>query len=935
MRPVHVLFVCALVTTAAGPAVAGPLAQGSQAEPTEIASCTTITEPGTYVLAEDLRSDDRPSCIRIEADDVVFDGGGHVLDGGTPEVEIGGFVDRTFQDEEPSPTDERWRRAGVVAAEVSNVTVRNLEATGWLVGISLVDVRDGEVGDVTARENGFGVVLAGGENGSVEEATTPSNAGAGIFLLDSRDGSVGESEASDNDLVGVYLFRTVNATVERTTANHNDVAGVLFERATRGAVRGGVAEANGIAGIYLLESDDATVADVAALDNRQIGVYLRDANEVTVHGVDANANTVGIVLENARDATVTDSDATLNDASGIVAFAAHRSRVVDSTANDNAFAGVYVVESEEFAIRDVRATQDIMGVVFENATDGTVSGGAFEGNARTGVTLFNTTGTQVTGVAASRNDYHGVFVVNASDNAVTDSNASYNGLTGVYLRNATRNEIAGNTLLANALSGVFEEDATDNRIADNRDGTVPFDPTDEQLGREGGIAHDDDIVIDQSDGLNDTELQEYIYRAIARAEYIRGLEYNQTVDVEVIARSENRRRTDAQPDDPSATAAWKNQVWEALFVIGEDENASEELEEFRGERVLGYYLSGANKLVIVTDDGGEVDSVTLVHEIVHALQDMHLGLEETGQGARTEDAQRARNGLVEGDATHVEEQFELYCGSIWNCVATNVTNPRSAKIPDVNLGVRRIIGQPYVDGPGYVDRLRQDGGWAAVNDTYRDLPDSTEQIIHPEKVDEEPVPIEYDEEPTNGWQRFNDSDLRFEGVNGTTLGEAAIYTMFWYQSVEYGIPIVDVDSHFVPEGGAFDRLNYTSAPSEGWGNDLVVPYRKGEEGAYVWVTTWDTERDAEQFHEAYVRMLRGHDATRDQPRVWVVPDGPFEDAFHVVRRGKTVTITNAPAVSDLDDVRPSIEIEGSAENATNSSATNPSASVSSFVHSSG
>jgi hypothetical protein len=97
------------------------------------------------------------------------------------------------------------------------------------------------------------------------------------------------------------------------------------------------------------------------------------------------------------------------------------------------------------------------------------------------------------------------------------------------------------------------------------------------------------------------------------------------------------------------------------------------------------------------------------------------------------------------------------------------------------------------------------------------------------------------------------------------------------------------------------------------------------------VTKWDTERDAEQFHRAYVRMLRGHDATREEPRVWVVPDGPFEDAFHVVRRGQTVTITNAPDVSDLSDVRPGIELRGS--DATNSTAT--SSSVSNSVQASG
>lgn len=927
MRPAHVLLVCVLVAIASGPAVAGPLVQEGPASgdgPTEIDACTTITESGTYVVADDLGADDRPSCIRIEADDVVLDGGGHVLDGGTPAVAVQRFVERTFRGQ-PAPGDERWRRAGVLAVDAENVTVRNVETTGWLAGVSFVNVTDGVVRDVVARGNGFGVVQAGGANGSVVDARTPSNDGGGVFLLASRDATVSGVETSDNGLFGVYAARTANASVEATTASNNDVAGVLLERASGGVVRNVVARSNRVAGVYLLDANGTTVVDATAVRNSQVGVYLRGGDAVTVRNATANANAVGVVLENARNATVANSTANLNRRSGVVAFASDRSRIAGSTASGNDFAGVYVIEGEGIAVRDVRASQNAMGVVFENATDGTVSGGSFAGNARTGVTLFNATATTIRGANASRNDYHGVFLVNASDSAVTGSNASYNGLAGVYLRNATGNAVTNNTLLGNGVSGVFRQDAPDNRIADNLDGATPFPSTDGGIGREGGIRHDEEIAIDQSDGLNDTELRQYVYRIVARAEYIRGLEYNQTVDVEVITRAEHRRRTRAQPSDPGATAAWREQVWEAAFLVGEDANASEQLEEFRGEQVLGYYLSGANKMVIVTpEQGGEVDSVTLVHEFVHALQDMHLNLSETGQGARTEDAQRARNGLVEGDASYVEEQFELLCGSIWNCVTSNVTSPRSAEIPEINLGIRRVMGQPYVDGPGYVDRLRQEGGWDAVDDAYDDVPNSTEQVIHPEKADEEPVPIEFENRPQAGWQRYDGTGLPSAGVNGTTtLGEAAIYTMFWYQSVEYGIPVIDADTHFVPEGGAFDRLNYTSAPSEGWGNDLLVPYRKDGEGAYVWATRWDTERDAGQFHEAYVQMLRGHNATRVGPRTWVIPDGPFADAFHVVRRGQRVTITNAPEVGDLSDVRPGIEVRGSGENVTNTVVATP------------
>ena len=49
------------------------------AEPTRIDGCTTISEPGRYVLTADLLDRDASTCIGVRSSDVVLDGAGHQI----------------------------------------------------------------------------------------------------------------------------------------------------------------------------------------------------------------------------------------------------------------------------------------------------------------------------------------------------------------------------------------------------------------------------------------------------------------------------------------------------------------------------------------------------------------------------------------------------------------------------------------------------------------------------------------------------------------------------------------------------------------------------------------------------------------------------------------------------------------------------------------
>ncbi|MDT3433610.1 Hvo_1808 family surface protein [Haloarcula sp. 1CSR25-25] len=410
------------------------------------------------------------------------------------------------------------------------------------------------------------------------------------------------------------------------------------------------------------------------------------------------------------------------------------------------------------------------------------------------------------------------------------------------------------------------------------------------IGYESGYWYDDPVSVTTGDGLNETERAAVVARTMARVERVRGLEFKQSVPVSVISRAEYRNRSrgdgsggSGRPQDP-----WNDQVWEALLIIGEDSGSSESIGDTLSTTVQGYYSPSRDEIVIVSPtETPQIDRRTLSHELVHALQDQHFGLNGS---AKTQDTQLSRQGVTEGEANYVRVLYERRCGDGWGCIALpdrtsdgGESSDGGSQEPSYNEGLFTVLYQPYVTGPRFIDQVRADGGWGAVDALHDDFPDSTEQVLHPEKYpDEKPVNVSVADRSTDEWSRFDHDPV------GDTVGETSVYAMMYHNGQTEG-----------------DRYSYESDISAGWGGDLVVPYRNGSGGyGYVWETRWDTEEDATEFEQAYrAALTEEHDASQPRHNVYVVPeDDQFNDAFRVVRSGKTVRIVNGPKSGDLDDI---------------------------------
>jgi hypothetical protein len=437
------------------------------------------------------------------------------------------------------------------------------------------------------------------------------------------------------------------------------------------------------------------------------------------------------------------------------------------------------------------------------------------------------------------------------------------------------------------------------------------DPPQDMLGWEGGLWYNESISVSSGNGLNETEQDTVVNRTMARIETVRQLEFEEPVPVRVLSRSEFRQRPSGLAGDRSAAfRTFDNAKFEAMFLVGENNNSLAVQQSNRGQNVLGFYSPRNDSIVVVSPSGTpRLSRSTLSHELTHALQDQQFNLSSSSPPTR--DAYNARNGLVEGAANYVQRRYGARCGNEWRCLQTpENTGSNNSGSTDLNLGVYLLSYFPYADGPDFVDYVYDRRGWSGVNALYEDLPESTEQVIHPRKYGRDaPTNVSIRDSSSNGWTRVRPGSPGRPDY--ATLGQSALSSMFAYTIYDNYHPSSSVVSPTtflnVGAGGAnrTDPFDYDLNYTDGWDGDRMVVYQKNNRTGYVWKLTWDSRQDAREFVQGYRQLLThwGGERVLGRQGVWEIrSNSPFTDAFRITRQGDTVTIVNAPQVEGLRDV---------------------------------
>jgi hypothetical protein len=407
--------------------------------------------------------------------------------------------------------------------------------------------------------------------------------------------------------------------------------------------------------------------------------------------------------------------------------------------------------------------------------------------------------------------------------------------------------------------------------------------TADRVGWVDGYAHDDELTVTTDDGLNRSERRAVVARTMARVEVIRNATFDERVGIEVISRAEFRERNVSfVRHGDERFERWRDVVWRAPFLVGDDRDAGAVHDDLFAGAVLGYYAYGSDRLVVVSDETPpRLDSLTLAHELTHALQDQRGWTVDRGE---TLDSRLAATGLVEGDAVAVERAYSARCGEEWSCLPASAAGPADVDAVVRHQGVYLVRVQPYVAGARFVADRRERGGWDAVTTAYDRPPASTAGTTYPGRYPDadRPANVTVPDRSSDAWGRYEHG--------GETLGQAAIHTMFWSHG------LVDREDDAI-------STDYRDRWSRNWTGDTVVPYANGDDDAYVWRIRFDTPADARSFRDGYDRMLRVHVGARARgDGTYSLEGGPFAGAYRVTRDGANVTIVHAPSAEELEAV---------------------------------
>ena len=338
---------------------------------------------------------------------------------------------------------------------------------------------------------------------------------------------------------------------------------------------------------------------------------------------------------------------------------------------------------------------------------------------------------------------------------------------------------------------------------------------------------------------------------------VRELEAPESLEAHVIPRSKLPDLLDSLTTDEDRKAfAELTTLYRLLGHLRNDQDFLTVYESFGADAILGLYSPSRDTLWVVVEDGEEESFAglsraaleTLVHELVHALQDYHFDLDGTYEEvAGNLDREQAWTAVVEGDATTHEgvysQRFLLRVGAGRAFLLGAL--PQAGDVP---ISIVRELLFPYTTGASWIRDIRASEGVEAIDDLIANPPSATSVILHPELR-------------TNGWEPEDVTlpDLAqalgsgWERESGGTLGE---FYLGNYLRLE------------ISAGDAIDA-------SAGWAGDAYDVYVNGDESVALFRMRFADTGEANEFAEAYLDFMDDAGEIDEDGEVTVaeLPDG--------------------------------------------------------------
>lgn len=227
--------------------------------------------------------------------------------------------------------------------------------------------------------------------------------------------------------------------------------------------------------------------------------------------------------------------------------------------------------------------------------------------------------------------------------------------------------------------------------------------------------------------------------AVPKIEQAVGLKFKHPPKVETRTKAEVRAFLLKEFSDTAQMREMAGQelAYKRFGLIPDTLNLRKLLVDLLEEQIVGFYDPKTKVLYIVNGSPAEVVSVTVTHELVHALQDQYISLDSIQKIEGDNDRESAAQAVFEGQAVY--EQIAVMLGNNnaafnlpggWDRVREMIRDNQSsmpifASAPPL---IQETLIFPYLSGAEFIRNYIERRRGSVV---YNDMPTSTEQILHP------------------------------------------------------------------------------------------------------------------------------------------------------------------------------------------------------------
>ena len=326
------------------------------------------------------------------------------------------------------------------------------------------------------------------------------------------------------------------------------------------------------------------------------------------------------------------------------------------------------------------------------------------------------------------------------------------------------------------------------------------------------------------DASTDAPYAREVAEAVPKIEAAVGLKFKHPPKVEERSKDQVRKFLEDKfnGERPASEIAGEQSALRLLGLIPDTMQLRPFLLDLYTEQIVGYYDPEPKVLYIVKGADPAMASVTVTHELVHALQDQYINLDSIQNLHSDGDRATAAQAVIEGQAVY--EQLRIATNNDlsaipggWEGIRESVRKT-SAQMPLFSrapLFIQETLIFPYLSGADFVKHFEET---SPGKQPFTRMPASTEQVMHPRAYESSPP-----DDPTS----VTLPSLRnATHVYDDVMGEFDV-RLFLYE-------------HLRDQAAAIRGAN-------GWDGDRLMVVRTPKGEGIVWFTVWDTALDAGEF----------------------------------------------------------------------------------------